>query len=302
MFLIIARTAKESLSNFWRNGWLSVAAVSVLLLSLFIFGAVFMIMSISDNALKTTQEKINISVYLKSDVTEEKTGEIRKELEKIPGVAQVDYISREQALTDFKKNNADEPVIIQSLEEIGDNPLLASLIIKASDPQKYEDISKQISSSSFKDEVSRINYARNKELIDKLNNLVDQIRKIGLSLVSLFSIISILIIFNTIRITIYTHRQEIEVMRLVGASNTYIRLPFVFEGILYGLLASLISMGLLFTSVKFISSFLPSLFADNLLVSLFFKNALSLFSIELLAGIILGVLSSIIAMRKYLKI
>lgn len=302
MFLVIARTFKESLSNFVRNGWLSIAAVSVLLLSLFIIGILFMVTKVSNDVLLNTQNKVNVSVYLKSDVSEDRIMEIKKEIEGYPNIQSVQYVSRDQALEDFKKSNIGEPVIIQSLEEIGENPLLASLVVKATGPDKYEAVSNQISDATFKDDISRVNYGRNKEIIEKLNNLINETKKIGLILVGLFSVISILIIFNTVRITIYTHKQEIEVMRLVGASNNYIRLPFVFEGIIYGLIATVISLLALFGVIKFISSFLPSLFSDGYLTSLFLHNLLILLGIQLLAGVILGVLSSMIAIRKYLKI
>lgn len=302
MLLVIGRTFKESLSNFVRNGWLSIAAVSVLLLSLFIIGMLFMVTKVSDDILSTTQNKINVSAYLKSDVSEDRIMEIKKEIEGYPDIQSVQYISRDQALEDFKKNNAGEPVIIQSLEEIGENPLLASVVIKANSSDNYEAISNQILDSDFKDDISRVNYGRNKEIIEKLNNLINETKKIGLALVGLFSVISILIIFNTIRITIYTHKQEIEVMRLVGASNTYIRLPFVFEGIIYGFIATVISLMAIFGVIKFISSFLPSLFPSGYLSSLFLHNLLTLLGIQVLAGVILGVLSSMIAIRKYLKI
>lgn len=302
MLLIIGRTFKEGINNFLRNGWLSIAAVSVLLLSLFILGMLFMVTKVSNDVLKNTQDKINISVYLKSDVSEGRIAEIKKEVEKYPDVRSVEYISRNQALEDFKRNNANEPVIIQSLEEIGENPLLASLVVKAVNPENYEALAEKITSSDFKDDISRVNYGRNKEIIEKLNNLINQTKKIGLMLVILFSVISILIIFNTIRLTIYTHRQEIEVMRLVGASNTYIRLPFVFEGIIYGFIATVVSVLAIFGVINFISSFLPSLFPSGYLTSLFIHNLLILLAIQFLAGVILGVLSSMIAMRKYLKI
>ena len=302
MFLILARTIKQSLINFARNGWLSVAAVSVLLLSLYVVGVLFVVMLTANNVLKNVEEKINISIYFKSDVGEEKIMEVKKDLEGYSEIRSVNYISKDQALADFKNNNADEPVIIKSLEEIGDNPLLASLIIKAHNQGQYQAISDYIGGSSFSGDVSRINYAKNKEIIGKLNNIIYQIKRIGLSLAIIFGAVSVLIIFNTIRITIYTHRQEIEVMRLVGASNMFIRLPFIFEGIIYGLSATILATGLLYSTVKFIAHYFPSIIPSQDLVALYSENMLILVGIQAGAGIFLGVVSSWIAMRKYLKV
>ncbi len=302
MFLVVWRTLKQGLVNFWRNGWLSLAATSVLMLSLYTIG-VFSIITISTNQIiKKVESKIDVSIYFKSDTKEEKILEDKKDLENYQEIKSVKYISKDQALVDFKKNNANEPVIMESLKEIGDNPLLASLIVKANNPNQYQTIVDYVNKSSFKDDISRINYEKNRDIIDNLNNIINQVKKIGFFVILIFGLIAILIIFNTVRIAIYSHRQEIEVMRLVGASNMFIRLPFIFEGILYGVIASLVAMGLLFISIKsvaYLGKF--SLISQNLL-GVYWENLGLLFGIQIGVGVLLGIISSWIAMRKYLKI
>jgi cell division transport system permease protein len=302
MFLVVWRTLKQGLVNFWRNGWLSLAATSVLMLSLYTIG-VFSIITISTNQIiKKVESKIDVSIYFKSDTKEEKILEDKKDLENYQEIKSVKYISKDQALVDFKKNNANEPVIMESLKEIGDNPLLASLIVKANNPNQYQTIVDYVNKSSFKDDISRINYEKNRDIIDNLNNIINQVKKIGFFVILIFGLIAILIIFNTVRIAIYSHRQEIEVMRLVGASNMFIRLPFIFEGILYGVIASLVAMGLLFISIKsvaYLGKF--SLISQNLL-DVYWENLGLLFGIQIGVGVLLGIISSWIAMRKYLKI
>lgn len=302
MFLVLGRTIKESFINFWRNGLLSVAAVSVLALSLYVIGALFVITVTANSVLRNIEDKINVSVYFKSDVPEEKILEIKKDLENSQEVKSVDYISKDQALEDFKRDNANEPVIMQSLEEIGENPLLASLIVKAKESSQYQIISDYVSSASFKDDVSRVNYVKTKEIINKLNNVILQVERIGLVLAIIFGVVSILIIFNTVRITIYVHKQEIEVMRLVGASNMYIRLPFMFEGIIYGIVAALAATGLLALTVKIIDPYASSIIASPSLMDSYLGEFFSVFGIQVASGIVLGIISSWIAMRKYLKI
>lgn len=302
MFLIIGRAFKESLINFWRNGWLSVAAVSVLVLALFVIGAVSTAGLVADNVLKNVESKVNISVYFKSDVSEEKILESKRDLESFKEINSVEYISKENALEIFKRDNADEPVIMESLDEIGENPLLSSLIIKANNPSQYQSIADYIANASFKDDVGRVNYGKNKELINRLNGILFQIKKVGLVLAGIFGGVSILIIFNTIRITIYTHKQEIEVMRLVGSSNFFIRLPFIFEGIIYGVIASVVASLILLGAVKFINTYASSVVTSGDLFNFYMQNALYIFGFQVAIGSFLGIASSWIAMRKYLKI
>ena len=302
MFLVIKRAIKESGINFWRNGWLSVAAVSVLILSLFVAGAVFMVGLVANDALKNIQSKVNVSIYFKSDVSEEKILENKKDLEKMSEVSSIEYISKEKALEIFKRDNSNEPIIMESLEEIGENPLLSSLIIKAGNPSYYQVISDYASNASFKDDISRINYEKNKDLINRLNGIIFQIKKIGLALAAIFGVVSILIIFNTIRITIYTHKQEIEVMRLVGSSNMFIRLPFIFEGAIYGIIASIVASLILLIVMSIMGAHATNLVSSGNLFSFFISNSIYIFSFQLIIGLLLGIISSSIAMGKYLKI
>ncbi len=302
VFIIIGRTFKEGLKNFLRNSWLSVATTSILVLSLFVISMLYVVTLTTDSVLKNIQEKINISVYFKADTPEKKIIEAKNNLEKFGEIKSVEYVSKDEALEDFKKNNAEEPAIIQSLEEIGENPLLSSLVIKSQNPEQYQTVYDYIQQASFKNDISRINYGKNKEIINKLNGIVFTTRKVGMALGIIFTIISILITFNTVRITIYTYRQEIEIMRLVGASNIFIRLPFIFEGILYGLCSSIISMALLFVILKFVTPYVSSIIPVENLMYFYASEFWTIFQIQAGIGVVIGIFSSCVAMRKYLKV
>ena len=302
IFLVLGRTIKESFVNFWRNGWLSVASVSVLTLSLYVVGTLMVVMLVSSTILSNVESRINVSVYFKPDISEDQILKIKSDLEGYGEVKSAQYISKDQALADFKKNNADEPVILQSLDEIGGNPLLASLVVRANDPDQYQNITEYIANASFKDDVSRVNYTKNKQIIDRLNHIIQQARKIGLASAILFSAVAVLIIFNTIRVTIYIHKPEIEVMRLVGASNMFIRLPFLFEGVIYGLLSSVVATIFLVITIKIVDPYITTAMLSKSLMHFYLSHLLSILGIQLLAGIFLGVFSSWIAMRKYLKV
>jgi cell division transport system permease protein len=302
MFLTLRRTIRGGWNNFIRNGYLSVAAVSVILLSLFTVSSLFIIVLTADKILLNMQEKVNVSVYFKASVSEESILNAKKDLDNFSEIKSVTYVTKEQALENFKKNSASEPVILQSLEEIGENPLLSYLVIQANDATQYDMVGEYLANASFKDDISRVNYGKNKEIIDRLNNIVAQVRKIGLGVAAFFSIISLLIIFNTVRITIYTHYKEVEVMRLVGASNTFIRLPFIFEGIIYGFVASVISMLLLFAMLKSSQEFTNRLIPSVNMISLYLSNFALIFGMQILIGAFLGAVSSWFAVRRYLKI
>lgn len=302
MLLIIGRTIKEAFNNFTRNGWLSLAAVTVMFLSVFVIGALFVMVVASNGVLKDIQNRMNISIYFKPDVAQERITEIKNELSGYAEIQSVEYISKEQALEIFKKNNANVPDVINSLDELGGNPLLASLVVKANNSSQYDSIAKYVADASFKSDISKINYGKNKEIIDRLNSIIAQIKKTGLIVVAVFVGISILIIFNTIRITIYTHKSEIEVMRLVGASNTFIRLPFIFEGIIYGLIAVVLSSSIIFLMVKFLVPRISNAILAQSIQSSFMSDLWIFLLVQLLAGVVLGVISSAIAVRKYLKV
>jgi len=290
MFLTLARTIKGGWINFLRNGYLSIAAVSVMLLCLFTISSLFLIVLTADNVLKGMQGNVNVSVYFKSSVTEESIMKAKKDLENYNEVKAVEYITKDQALEIFKKNSVSKPVILQSLEEIGENPLLSYLVVQANDPNQYDMVGEYLKNASFKEDISWVNYRDNKDRIDRLNGTISEVRRIGLGVAGL------------LRITIYSHRKEVEVMRLVGASNAYIRLPFIFEGIIYGLVASIISMLCLFIALKLSEQFISRLIPGINMLTLYFSNFTMIFAMQVLAGAFLGTLSSWFAIRKYLKI
>lgn len=302
MFLSLGRLSKEAVKNFTRNGWLTVATTSLLMLSLFVVSVLILVTLTANAVLQNIQDKANISVYFKSTVDEQEIINIKRSYEANPDIKSIAYISREKALEEFRQNNANEQVILDSLEEIGENPLLASLVIKAHDSNQYQKIYESINQSEYENQISRINYGKNKEVIDKLNGMAAAVRKVGIILGLLLFGISILITFNAIRISIYNHKQEIEIMRLVGASNWYIRLPFIFEGILYGLVASLVSMLALFIAIKFIAPYAAAAIPSSNITTLYLDKFWQLFGIQFVIAIVIGTLSSWISMRKYLKV
>ncbi|MFA5925419.1 MAG: permease-like cell division protein FtsX [Parcubacteria group bacterium] len=302
MLLTISRTLKTGFQNFYRNGSLSVAAVSILTLSLLIISIIIVLSIIANLGLKYIQDKIDIRVYFKGEVAEAQMAAFRSEILTYREVKSADIISKDRALAEFKENNANKPEILSAIEAVDDNPLLASVNIKAINPEQYDIIAKSIENSAYKENIASINYQQYKLVIDRFNSTLKTIRKTGAFLFVLFSLIAILITFNVIRMTIFNHGTEIEIMRLVGASNTYIRLPFIFEGIIYGTVAACIAILLLIPIVKIVTPYIVGSGYVNVIQNGFTQYFIIIFLVQLLLGVILGVTSSILAIRRYLKI
>jgi cell division transport system permease protein len=279
-----------------------VAAVSILTLALLII-SVILVLSISANlGLKFIQDKIDIRVYFKSDVEETRIMAFRSEIQKYKEVKSADYVSKNKALDDFKAANAGKPDILKAVDAVDENPLLASVNIKAVNPEQYDIITKSVENSTFKDDIASINYQQYKLVIDRFNSTIKTIRKTGAFLFILFSLIAILITFNVIRMTIFNHGTEIEIMRLVGASNNFIRLPFVFEGVIYGIFAAIIAVVLLFPIVKIVTPYIIGSAYVKVIEADFLRYLVFIFIAQLFVGTALGIISSLLAIRRYLKI
>lgn len=297
------RTFKEGWQNFRRNGWLSFATVSILTLSLFIVGLSTLLGLTTHYMLQNMREKVSVNVSFNPDVPEQRMLEIRDELSKYKKeIASVEYVSRDAALETFLAENKNNPAVTQAIEEIGENPLLPSLVIKAVQPEDFQVIVNQIQRSTFQSDISRINYDKNKKIFNNLERNNKSIKKVGLILGIAFIFIAVLITFNTIRITIYSHRQEFEIMRLVGASNIYVRMPFVFEGIFYGIAAALTTVVALFGAAYVISPLTQGALPQGNFMGLYIQFLIPMILGLLFLGIFLGVLSSSIAIRRYLKV
>jgi len=295
------RTLKEGAVNFYRNGWLSFATVSVLSISLYIISITIILGIAANLVLTNVQDKINVSVYFNASVSESKILEVKNTLSQYQEIKSIDYISKENALEEFKKMGGGNDSISQALEEIGENPLLSSLVIKAKDPSKYDTIVSSISNSSLNEDIDRINYQENKTAIERLSTIIKLVEQVGLTLGIAFVFIGVLITFNAIRLTMYAQKQEFEVKRLVGASNLYIRMPFIFEGIFYGIVSSFVVMILLLVTSKVIAPITKGSIPQGDLLGFYFDNFWFIFACSLIFGIGLGAISSFIAIKRYLK-
>ena len=302
MFTTLLRIIKYGLYGYWRNGWLSMATLSIIVLALVVFEGLIIFNTLTKTALIALQDKIDISVYFKKETSEDDVLKIRKSLETLAEVKAVEYISRDKALDLFRSRHVDDDTIKQSLEELQDNPLLASLNIKANDSKNYPVIADYLEKSSFRNNFEKVTYAQNAVVIERLNRIMDTAGRGGFLLIVFLALIAILVTFNTIRLAIYSSREEIGIMRLVGASNSFIRGPYVVEGIIFGLIGAILSLIIAAPVVFFASPYVKVFIPEMNLWSYFNSNLFILFGYQLLFGIGLGIISSSIAISKYLKI
>ena len=302
MATALYRLLKYGFQTFWRQRLLTVATMVVILLALLVFQSLVIFGVVGNTALNAIQDKIDISVYFKTNTPEDEVLRVKKSLEDFEGVKEVEYISRDKALEIFQSKHGGDQTISQALNELEDNPLSASLNIKAEDPSQYSVVASYLDSVVAPDLVESITYNQNQAVIDRLASIVKVSRQIGILAAIFLTVVAILVSFNTILLGIYSNRDEISVMRLVGASNLFIRGPFIVMGVIYGVLAAVLSM-LISIPVVFVSSPYVKLFVPEMDLSSYLGSHFAyLFLYQLLFGIGIGVLSSFIAIRRYLKI
>lgn len=293
--------------NFVRGDAVSAATVLIMTVTLAIIGALIFLSALLSYTLTTVKDKVDVTVYFVTTATEQEILAEKTQLEKLPQVESVSYTSADEALATFRERHASDQLTLQALDELGGNPLDASLSVKAKDPSQYESIVNFIDaspaiSSAGTSIIDRVNYAQNKEAIDRLTLAINATRSIGIAIVILFSIASILIAFATIRLAIYTAKEEIAVMRLVGASNYYVQGPFVVTGVINGIIAATLVLLALWPATWYVSTKTATWFGGFNVATYYGQHFALIFCILVGAGVGLGAIASLFAIRKYLKV
>ncbi len=306
MWIKIKRVIRSGFFSFWRNGFVSLSSILVMTVTLFVIGATIFSGVILSSTLDQIKDKVDINVYFVSTARESDILNMKNSLEKLPEVLPpVVYVSKEDALADFKKRHENDEYTLQALDELGENPLGATLNIKAKDPSQYESIAKFLNERSLispGDLIDKVNYYQNKEAIDRLTSIINSANKLGFILTSLLIIISVLITFNTLRLVIYMSRDEIHVMRLVGASTSYIRGPFFIAGAIYGFVSAIITLTLFYPITIWLGNTTQSFFVGLNLFHYYTENFGEIFFIIVGSGVAIGSISSFLAVKKYLKV
>lgn len=302
----LQRVVRSGWINFRRNGLVSYAAILVTTITLCVATAIFLFQAVLTNAIVQVQDKVDIAVYFTVDAPEENILMLQSTLQKLPEVASVAYSSADAQVLQFRDRHADDYLTIEALNELGDNPFGGSLLIKAKDSTQYEAIAKVLEGDSqiARDNASvieRINYSQNKLVIDRLNALIKNARDIGFAVTAVLALISIVIVFTTVRLTIYMAREEIGIMRLVGASTTYVRAPFIVGGLLYGFFAFVISTAIFLPLTYFLGVHATSIIGFNI-YNYYLSHFFSIGGSIVVIGMFLGGISSYLAVRRYLNV
>ncbi|MDP2820612.1 MAG: permease-like cell division protein FtsX [bacterium] len=301
-FILFERALKSGLTFFKRNTIGITATIIVLCLSLSLITGSFLFKGLVDFFVDRINEKIDISVYFNLDAEDNAISALKDDLKKMPEVKAIEYISPSDTLEEFKEKHKNDDTLMQSLDEIGGNPFSASLNIKAYNSSDYSKITSFIESSSYKEYIEKVDYQENRKVIENLFSTTKNVNNLMNGLIILTSILAILVAFNTLRLIIYNAREEVNVMRLVGASDWFIRGPFLIQGVLVGLISAFATFIFFAIAIFLIDSKIADILGGFSLFGFFASKWPIIFLINLLVGVGLGVISTLIAIRRYLKI
>lgn len=298
---------KAGFFNFWRSGYVSLASIMVMFITLSVIGSVIFVSAILNITMDELRNKVDINVYFVTTAAEDDILALKSKIETLPEVNTVEYTNRDQALANFRLQHENDQITLQALEELGNNPLGASLNIKAKQPSQYEGIAnflneENILSSDGYKIIDKINYFENRIAIDKLSRIIDSAEKLGLAVSLSLVLVSIIITFNTIRLTIYVSREEISVMQLVGASKNYIKGPFVVTGVIVGLISGILTMLIFFPISYWLGNLTHNFFIGFNIFDYYLGNFFEIVLVVIGSGIAIGSISSFLAVRKYLKL
>ncbi len=307
-FVTIKRVVRAGFLDFWRNGFVSLSSILVMTVTLFIMGITIFAGVILSTTLDQLRDKADISVYFTTTASPEKIIELQKSVEVLPQVRSVQFISAQDALAAFRNLHQNDQLTLQSVELVGGNPLGARLNVRAQDISQYEAIGKflqqQQSAAGNQSIIDRVNYSdtQTRVALDNLRLITDSAQRLGLIVVIILIVTTLAISYNTLSLAIYTSREEIQIMRLVGAGQFYIRAPFMIEGLLYGLIAGLLTLALFFPLTYYLGHSTANFFGGLNVFKYYLVNFPTFFFTIVGTGITLGVVASFLAVRRYLKI
>ncbi len=301
MLTTFYRIVKYGLQNFSRNYLVSVATILVLLIAVIVFMGLVLFGVVGERAMSLLQDKIDISVDFRKDTPEDTILNLQSSLRGLVEVKEVEYVSREEALIRFRAKHDPDSDVIQAIEAIGKNPLLASLNIKAFNPRYYSVIAAYLNNEALTPIIDNISYNQNYLVINRLARIMDIGRQTGFLLTIILAVIAGVVSFNTILLAIYSNKEEINIMRLVGASNMLIRGPYMIVGVMYGILAAIIGTLLTAPFVYFSSPYVAVLIPEMNLWVYFISNIFIIFGYNLLFAISIGIVSSFVVVRRYLR-
>ncbi|MFA4873513.1 MAG: permease-like cell division protein FtsX [Patescibacteria group bacterium] len=304
MFLSLARMIKFAVQNFWRNIWLSVVTVTIIFLTLCSLTSLILINVMSDQALNTVKSTLDIALTFKPVVPQLRVEEVRDTLQGLPYLSAVTLTTPEESLAAFRTKHAEDTTVIGALNALTENPFGATLTLRLSSLDYYPTLMKRIDEMGLSKEVERMDTGSYERIVARLEDISLRVRTFGYAVSGFFALIAILIVFNAIRMGIYNHRDEISIMRLVGATSWFIRGPFLIEALLYTIISCTLFWALMIPLVgsltPYLNAFLGGIGFD--LRGYLMTHLGSIMGFELILILLLTCISSMIAMARYLKV
>jgi len=297
------RVLKFAFQDFYRNFWLSIATISVLVLTLVSVNMLLAVNVLGKVALATVKSQIDVSVHFKPEVEESRVQTVKITLLSLPQVRDVEYVSPAKSLEMFSDMYKKDELVLKSLGEVGVNPFGSTLIIRAREIEDYPKIISSLEEPGFDDLIEEKDFDDRRSMIDRIESIAAKIEWFGLGASLIFGLITLLIVFNTIRVSIYTHRDEIRIMRLVGASNGFIRGPFYVGALIWTVLSLGLTLALLYPAMGFFQPFIQRFFGTDAvdLLGFYNQNFIRIFGLQFLAVALMAVFTTKIATGRYLR-
>ena len=297
------RILKYAFQDLFRNVGLSFMTVFILVLMLLSVNVLWSVDILTKEAIRQVKEQINMSLYFVPEAKDKDIAEIQNYLKSFPEVTDLKLLSREDVLNSFKERHKLSKEVLSALDELGSNPFGPTLVVKTKEPADYQKIMQALDVPEYDTLIESKSFEQHQDAIVKLQNIMNRLEQSVFGLVILFGIISFLIIFNTIRVGIATQRIEIGIKRLVGASNWFIRAPYLMESLIFTLLSMAVTVGVIYLALRWVDPYLAIVFSGGLsLTNYYNSHILYVFGIQTVAVLILTVLSSTLAMRRQLKV
>lgn len=297
------RVLKFAFQDLIRNFSLSLMTIFILTLMLLSINTLIVIQVITAEATSMVKEQIDVSIFFSHAATDEQIAEVKEYVELFPEVREVTYISRDQVYEDFKSQYADNADILASLEELGQNPLGPTMVVNTRDPGDYVKIINALQVPEYENIIEAKTFGDTEIAIERIDTVTAQVERFSLALSILFAIIAFLIIFNTIRVAIYTHRIEISIKKLVGATNWFVRGPYLVEALFFTIASIAISSVLVWLALQGIDPYVGVVFGEQQLLTNYFQsNILMLLGWQFGAVLALTVVTSVLAMQRHLRV
>ncbi len=304
MFIVsFLRVIKFSIQDIARNIWLSIATIMILILALFSVNMLLTVDLVSKAAIESIRNKIDVNLYINPSADENAILALKAEISNINQVKDVTYISKDEAMNIFQQRHQNNPEILEALRELGENPLTPALVIKPKNIDQYDSLINALNAIDNPIIQSR-NFEDHKALLEKVNNISHKVSEAGLIISGIFILITLLVVYNAIRVAIYTHRKEIGIMRLVGASNWFVRAPFLFSSVIYAFIGVLAIILIFYPFLSLLQPYLEAFFIDYQinLISFFNSHFLYIFGLEFLGAVAINGIASLIAVGKYSRV